>query len=179
MVNAAAAPAAQGDGVNVEEQALSPQGDNGKAEAPRRKIPPQRVDCSDCVVYVGRVVKEDKIVKEGTPYRLHEGGWVDVIPVSNMREFLAISKLGAGMSEMGKDIVGAAVAAGLAEQALDDLCDVLAERVIDWDWTDNDYNPLPSPHKNPSVFRDLISSEELLWLVGAIQGETEGQRKND
>lgn len=166
------------NGAAAAQGSVVPAGSSAKGSTPRRKIPAEWVPSDDCVVYRGRVIEEGNIIVQGTPHYIHQGEWVEVLPVGNMREFLAVSKLGAAFGDIGRDMMGSAMAAGLAEKALDDICDVLAERVLSWTWTDNDFHPLSPPFRNRDVFRHTIGVEELLWLVGAIQGETKGQEKN-
>ena len=52
------------------------------------------------------------------------------------------------------------------------------KRVVDWNWTGIDGEPMPKPYKNPKVFKDL-QNEELIWLVSATVGETPSEQKNE
>lgn len=51
-----------------------------------------------------------------------------------------------------------------------------AEIVMDWNFVDDEDNPLPKPHHNPDAIA-LLLSEELQWIVGAILGNTPGEKK--
>lgn len=53
----------------------------------------------------------------------------------------------------------------------------LAKYVLDWNWVDNDGEPLPKPRNNPDVFK-LLAEEEMDLLANAIRGRTEAERKN-
>ena len=136
------------------------------------KIPPRRVDASDCVVYVGRVVKDGKITEPGTPYRVHEGEWVEVLPVLTMRDYLTVG----GLLNLGGNANPADQMARLGK-ALDDMCEQLSRRLTDWSWTDMAGKALPQPHGNPEVLKSL-ADDELVWLLLAARGESPGERKN-
>lgn len=51
------------------------------------------------------------------------------------------------------------------------------ELVFDWNWVDNDGNPLPKPHNNPDVFGALYN-EELEWITRAIVNNAPEQLVN-
>ena len=59
------------------------------AKETKFKIPPRKLDSSDCVVHVGQVIKEGKIVDEGEEYRIHENEWVKIVPYVSMKESMA------------------------------------------------------------------------------------------
>ena len=131
------------------------------------KIPPKRVPSDDCVVHIGRVIEDDKIVSNGTPYNIHEGEWVDVIPVLTMRQYIEVNKLATALPEANpKDL----------EAALNKICHDVANRLVAWNWTGMKKEKLPPPSEE--VLRDL-TEEELLYLVTVCQGESPGERKND
>ena len=136
------------------------------------KIPPRRVDSSDCVVYVGRVVKDGQITEPGTPYKVHEGEWVEVLPVLTMQYHLVMGGL-----------FGADEKASPAEQlasmgrALDKVCQQLSKRLTAWNWTDMQGKALPPPHDNPDLLKSL-TNDELVWLLLTVRGESPGERKN-
>lgn len=136
------------------------------------KIPPRRVDSSDCVVYVGRVVKDGKITEPGTPYRIHEGEWVEVLPILTMRDYLTVG----GLLNMDSTASPTDLMARLGK-VLDDVCQQLSRRLTAWNWTDMDRSALPQPHANPEVLKSL-ADDELAWLLLAARGETPGERKN-
>ena len=135
---------------------------------PKSKIPTIKVASDDCTVSVGQVVKDGEVVDEGTAYPVHEGEWIEVIPLMTVREVLHLSHLQAGIGE-GGDI----------GDNLSMLCQELSKRILSWNWTDLMGETLEQPYKNPSVLED-ITSEELLWLVTATtQTETGEDRKKD
>lgn len=131
------------------------------------KIPPRRVPSDDCTVCIGREIKDGQIVNAGTPYRVHEGEWVEVLPIVSVRRWLSLRHMMDGTASDGASL----------EKALDALCHELSERVMAWNWTDMSGQPLPQPYRNEAVFRDL-SDDEILWLALASQGESPGERKN-
>ena len=135
---------------------------------PQDKIPTRLVKSDDCVIYVGREVDVDsgKITNEGTPYHIHKGEWVKVIPLFSVRQYIAWNKL---RNALTGDVQ-------TMEAGLDALCRELATKIVDWNWTDNDGKKLPQPYKKPEVLMDL-SEAELIW-VGTALVETPQQRKN-
>lgn len=137
------------------------------------KIPSVRVPSDACEVFVGREIRDGKIVQSGTPYRIHAGEWVEVLPVQTLAEHLALVDLisAAGSTEAPE------TRGGHLHDALDRLCMELSKRVLAWNWTDMTGEAMPQPHRNPALFRGLLN-DELLWLVSATQGETAEQRKN-
>lgn len=136
------------------------------------KIPPRRVDSSDCLVYVGRAIQDGKVISEGTPYKVHEGEWVEVLPVVTMQDYLSVTALlsidstgspGEQLASMGK--------------ALDKVCQPLSKRLTAWNWTDMQGKALPPPHDNPDILKSL-TTDELAWLLLTVRGESPGERKN-
>lgn len=55
--------------------------------------------------------------------------------------------------------------------------DVMARRVLDWNWVDDDGKPLPKPKGNPSVFAKL-TGPEIEVVERAISGRKAEERKN-
>ena len=138
------------------------------AKETKFKIPPRKLDSSDCVVHVGQVIKEGKIVDEGEKYRIHENEWVKIVPYVSMKESMALVNIANLDVESGGDSLS----------SLSEMCTALAERVVDWNWTDNLSQPLPKPYKNKEVFMNL-QNEELIWLISVSMGETPSEKKTD
>ena len=106
---------------------------NGKNSAesvpePKWKIPPQRIESDDCTVYVGREIEDGEITDEGTPYKVHEGEYVELFPVRSLKELMALT-------DIGNNTAG----------SLRTLCIELSQRIMEWDWTGMDGKPLPQP----------------------------------
>lgn len=123
-------------------------------DKPKWKIPPKRIPSNDCIVKV-----------DGQSYEIHKGEWVEVIQVDSMRQYIAmmdITKLAANNTD---------------SHSISGLCEEVSQRVVDWNWTGLDGKKLPKPYKSASVIEKLLS-EEVVWLVNAIQGETPSLRKN-
>lgn len=120
------------------------------------KIPAVRVPSDDCVVTVS-----------GVEHRIHEGEWVELLPVPTMREYLAVLDIARELSESKS-----------AATAMDALYALLAKRVLAWNWTDMMGEPLPQPCGNADALKGL-SQPELIWLLMAVNGETPSQRKNE
>ena len=129
------------------------------------KIPPTRVPSDDCAIYVGREIEDGEITVEGTPYNVHTGEWVELFLTQSLAEMMAL----VDMRNMVEEGAG----------ALRKLCQELAVRIVEWNWTDNAGDALPQPHNAPEVL-ERLSNDELMWLMGAVQGkETSADRKND
>ena len=130
------------------------------------KIPAVKVNSDECFISVGQVIEDGAIVDEGTPYYIHAGEWVEVLPVLTVREVMQINKLQNAASD----------ANGLGEN-LSMLCKELAQRVIAWNWTDMMGETMEQPYKRPDVLEGL-ASEELMWLMSATsQQESPDERK--
>jgi len=128
------------------------------------KIPPSRVESDDCAVYVGRTIEDGEITEEGIAYYVHKDEWVELIPCRSLAEVMALSDIGS--------------TAQSGSGALRELCQVLSERIVSWNWTGMDTTPMPQPHNTPEVLEQL-TDDELMWLLQAAQGkETAATRKN-
>jgi len=132
----------------------------------KSKIPLKTVPSDDCVVRIGRVIEGGKIVDQGQEIHIHENEWVKIQPIVNLRQFIALNKI--TQSALGNS--------NNLEEGLNELCDQLSKRVVEWNWTDNEFNPLPQPHNNPSVLYDL-TEDELIYLVSTLT-ETKEQQGN-
>lgn len=132
------------------------------------KIPTIRVDATPCVLNVGQVVTDGAITDPGVPHHVHEGEWVEVLPIMTVREVMQINRLqfaGDDASQLGENLSG--------------LCQELSQRIIAWNWTDIMGEPLDQPYKRPDVLESL-SSDELMWLMAATsQQESADARKKD
>jgi hypothetical protein len=132
------------------------------------KIPTQKVLSDACAINVGQVVEDGEITSPGTPYYVHEGEWVEVMPVMTVREVMNLSRLQNNSGE-----------GSTLGQSLTDLCQELSRRVIKWNWTNLMGEKMEQPYNRPDVLEGL-SSEELLWLVNATGGgEGAEERKKD
>lgn len=130
------------------------------------KIPSKRLASDDCLVHVGRKIADGKIINAGTPYAVHLGEWIEVMPVASIGQLLALVQLQAEMNDPAR-----------AVHAFEELCRQVANKILAWNWTGLDDMPLAQPHNNVEVIKSL-SDDELAWLVRAIGGETPGERKN-
>jgi len=132
------------------------------------KIPTQKVLSDACAINVGQVVEDGEITSPGVPYYVHEGEWVEVMPVMTVREVMNLSRLQNNSGE-----------GSTLGQSLTDLCQELSRRVIKWNWTNLMGEKMEQPYNRPDVLESL-SSEELLWLVNATGGgEGAEERKKD
>ena len=132
------------------------------------KPKPVRVPSDDCAIVVA-----------GETYYPHEGEWVDVIPTPSIRNYRALRVLG----EAGTRILAAAgepdenlQTVTIIDEAYTAVCAELADRIVDWSWTDDAGRPLPKPDGRPEPLVGL-RAEEINWLVGAVIGKTPAQEK--
>ena len=134
----------------------------------KNKIPLRTIKSDDCVIHIGREVnlETSEITNEGTPYYIHKGEWVKVIPLFSVRQYIAWNKLRNALTGDADNM----------ERGLNTLCHELSNKVVEWNWTDNEGTPLEKPYKKPEVLMDL-TEEELIWLSTALV-ETQQQAKN-
>ena len=132
------------------------------------KIDPIKIDSSDCVVHVGQRIADGKIVELGKPHRFHEGEWVKIIPTITMKESLAITQVTSMADKQEGEML----------KTFEQICESLANRVVDWDWTGIDGEDLPKPYKNPVAFHEL-TNEEFIWLITASLGESLADKKKE
>lgn len=133
------------------------------------KIPLRRIPSDDCIVYADGDTNEER---EG--YAIHEGEWIDVVPVHSVLESLAFTALRnsvfseASMGERNK----------VFEESFDDLADEMSKRIVSWNWTDIMGEEMEQPYRRPDILK-LLTNREFMWLVDTIGYETKSERKND
>jgi hypothetical protein len=131
---------------------------------------------------VGRKIVGGEVVELGTPHKVHEGEWVEILPVTSVGEYISFGKLFTGeASETEKEpkkITRKMLAAigARTEDTFGQMIQAVSERVLDWNWTDLMGKKLPKPYQNPKVIRSL-SIDELLWLANVAEYEPEIDRK--
>ncbi len=153
-----------------------------KVVMPKSKLPTVRVPSDDCTISVGQVIRDGVVVEPGTEYRVHEGEWIEVLPIRTTAEWVAIAKITSGRAPVeGVSDEAAEEAAKEVLQSLgqtfDTLCLELSRRVVAWNWTGLMHEELEQPYNRPDVIAGL-TNEEVMWLIGAAQGDTQDQRKN-
>lgn len=138
---------------------------NGTGRKP--KIPPVWHMADSCMVTVGRVMDGDTIIDEGTAYPVHEGERVAILPAASVQESIILGQ-----------ISREATADRNTGELFERLCQMLSHRVIEWDWTDLQWEPLPQPYGNADAIA-MLTNEEVLWLIGVAMGqESRDERKN-
>lgn len=133
-------------------------------EARSPKVPLLRVPADDCTLMVGREIEDGKVTIPGTPYYIHKGEWVDVLPVRSMGEFVALTRAARGLDG------GTPESMQRLGEAFSSLCEELSRRIVRWNWTDLMGEALPQPYKRPAVIAAL-SDDEVIWLISAARGE--------
>lgn len=85
------------------------------------------------------------------------------------------------ISEYNANQKAVASAGGEGSEAAEEVANTyLARHVLDWNWPDDEGEPLPKPHGNPEVFK-LLTMPELMFIGRALSGTLEQQaaaRKN-
>lgn len=62
----------------------------------------------------------------------------------------------------------AAVMASLSSETVDSIFELLEKVVVEWDWVDDNGNPLPQPKDDPEVIRRETSQAEQQFLVANL-----------
>jgi len=120
---------------------------------PRKFVPSIVVPSDDLVV----------IDDDGNEQQPHAGEWVKFrkgVPLSIMRALVQVSEL----SEMGADAT--IEQAREAKALLSDLVDAIAHQVLDWNWTDENWEPYPRP-KDGAAFIEVLwklDDPSMAWL---------------
>ena len=140
--------------------------DTFKDEKPEFKVPLKRVPSDDCVVYLTKNIKDGELIGYSDPIYPHKGEWVEILPIPSLEQYIALSQL-INTEDTNKQA-----------DSFEGICRAVASRVVDWTWTGFDNRPLPRPFRQPDVIK-MLTSEEVLWLLAACQGESQGERKND
>jgi len=138
--------------------------------AAKSKIPLVTIPSDDCAVMVGQVIDGDQIIHPGEPHYVHQGEWIQVIPVITVAEIITIGKL-QSVRDQGDDM------AAFMAQHFYDLCREIADRIVSWNWTNLMSEPLPEPYKRPDVIANL-SNDEMLYLLNAATAMPAEMRKN-
>ena len=132
------------------------------------KIPAVKVKSDECSISIGQVVEDGEITNPGTPYFVHQGEWVEILPVITVAEVMNISRLQNAASDTTS-----------LDQNLSDLCKELSKRVIAWNWTDLMGEKMEQPYNRPDIL-ERLASEELMWLMSAASSqESADERKKD
>ena len=132
------------------------------------KIPAIKVLSDECSISIGQVIEDGEITQPGTPYFVHQGEWVEILPVVTVAEVMNISRL-----------QNAAADTANLDQNLSTLCRELSKRVISWNWTNLMGEKMEQPYDRPDVL-ERLASEELMWLMSAASGqESPDERKKD
>lgn len=144
-------------------------------ELPNTKVPPVKIDCSDCVVHIGRVMDKGKIVEDGIETFPHVGESIWITPVSTVGEQV----LAANFVRFSKSTSQEEESELLQMMGdMGDLTFALSARVLAWDWTGEDFAPLAKPWHNHGVFATLQAEELLFLFQRIINPESAAERKN-
>ncbi len=139
----------------------------------KKGIPIIRAPSDDCLLYPNKRFELDEngvptgLQDRGEGIAVHEGEWVEFVPMASMLQYLGLGTVVGNKKEMDE-----------RDASFDVVCEGLSKKIIRWNWTDIVGEPYPQPFKNPAVLRSL-EDDELVHLIQLLQSdETEGQRKN-
>ena len=137
------------------------------------KVPLRRVASDSCAIMLGRVIEDGEITNPGTAHYVHQGEWVDFLPVGSLAEVVQL------IDDLRpiKEVLDARHLSKVAGR-ITARCNRLSKRVIAWNWTDLAGDPLPQPYGKPEVLLNL-NNDELLWLIVQAQtSESGSDQKN-
>lgn len=126
-------------------------------------------------------VKSDDFttIIDGVEYHPHEGESVWLFPGMPTGAMMAAT----GLVSMQPQIEAAETQAEQArvmaklDEGMTRLLRLMAPRIVRWNWTDLAGRPIPQPDGTPGPL-ELLTEEEIGWLIQACKGETPSQRKN-
>ncbi len=108
---------------------------------------------------------------QGSFVKIRMPAWGDIKKLRKTEAILAAEE---------KEAEGNAHAvADIADRRLALTEDLIVAHVVEWDWVDDEDNPLPRPKNSPEVL-DQLTVTEIEFLAGAMGGndEQEENRKN-
>lgn len=118
-----------------------------------------------------RVACDDYVFKlDGEEYHAHHGEYVVMkrkisqAGMATVTEFFAMASEGIQTTDIAE--------VRRWNEVLWEAAKVLADLILEWNWTDDDGTPLPEPHKAPEVIANL-HVQELVWLIGQYYGPAE------
>jgi len=134
------------------------------------ELPPvERVSCDACVVTV-----------KGKPYHIHRGQYVEYVGVNEIGELQAawdFNRLSVKFDAVKGEAQEGLKRLAILDEHYDQLLEWMAERLVDWDWTDQRGRPLPKPDGTAGPLRKL-TPEEILFLDSVLSGEVPAEGKN-
>lgn len=104
--------------------------------------------------------KRQFIRKIDTPELQGEDSWIKVRDLN----YGYVKKLQKAMAEMSDE----------EKVAAND--ELIRKVVVDWNWVDDDDNPLPKPHEDETVV-DQLTANEVLFISKQVQGNPDDRKK--
>lgn len=120
------------------------------------------------------------VVVDGETFHPHEGESVTLFVGLSVAALTAINRLmslGTQLAAIEGEPDQLAQTTALLDTTYQQVCEMLAPRIVAWTWTDLAGRPLPQPDGTAGPLQALDASE-VNWLIGALKGETAGARKN-
>lgn len=127
------------------------------------------------------VPSDDYVVTiDGVTYHPHEGETVTLFAGLSVAAITAINRLmslGTQLAALEGEPDQMAQTTDLLDTTYQQVCEMLAPRIVSWTWTDLAGRPLPQPDGTAGPLQTLEAAE-VNWLIAALKGETAGARKN-
>ncbi len=134
-----------------------------------KKPQPKRIASDDCAVEV-----------DGATYYPHQGEWVEVRPIMQVKDVrlnVRLQQMGVELEALKGEPDELLRKAQLNAEATEAMVGFVAPRLVRWNWTDMDGQPMAQP--SAEALGEL-SPEEMRWLYLRVSGqETAAERKND
>jgi len=111
-------------------------------------------------------------------YQPHEGEWVKVLnhfAVHDLQVLKAVRQMSVEVDAVRGEANEKDRVLEVMEKPFAELCELLADRVVAWNWTDDAERPMPPP--SVASIRGL-RAEEISYLMRLVQGEGTAERKN-
>lgn len=99
------------------------------------------------------------------------------VDVQGLDSWVSVTKTTFGEAEQLKALAKAAQDAGQPLDDMDVFKDMAIKHIKDWNWVDEDGQPLPLPSKDPSVIQGM-TDDEVTFIRKAIQGPGADDLKN-
>lgn len=129
-----------------------------------------------------RILSDDfVVVVNGVQFNPHEGEWIDVMPVqsvADLRQRIKLAQMQVELDALQGEPDAERKQIAILDANLPPLCEMLGRVILGWNWTDLAGKLLPNPHNEPGVMEQLVTTDELLYLIAITQPEVPAERKN-
>jgi hypothetical protein len=114
-----------------------------------------------------------EVEQDGVTYYPHLEEYVEIIPIRHLGSLKNLMELAAYQPNEN---------AKFGDEKLmkqyDGICTFLADSILDWNFTDENNQPLPKPFRNAKIIEQL-GLDEINYLVAKLVGGRTDEAKND